>query len=117
MILLYWSSQIKSKCTKNSFETCVVHSYHTFLEHQSQGIQKSFLIYKNKKILRKMSRKNKEAKWQLLSKSGIFPTNQDSVWQLNNNVDITTITSYNNVNVMISLSVPIQIACFQRYPL
>ena len=97
MILFYWSSQIKSNCTKHSFATCVVHSYHTFLEHQSQGIQKSFLICKNKKFFRKMSRKNKEAKWQLLSKSGIFPTNQDSVWQLNNNVDITTITSYNNV--------------------
>jgi hypothetical protein len=44
-----------------------------------------------------MSRKKKSEKWQLLSRSGIFPTNQDSVWQLNNNVDITTITSYNNV--------------------
>ncbi len=109
MILLYWSSEIKSKCTKNSFATCVVHSYHTFLEHQLQGIQKSFLICKNKKIFRKMSRKNKEAKWQLLSKSGIFPTNQDSVWQLNNNVDITTITSYNNVKKICLLKRPVSI--------
>ena len=44
-----------------------------------------------------MSRKNKKAKMAIVSKSGIFPTNQDSVWQLNNNVDITTIKSYNNV--------------------
>ena len=57
-----------------------------------------------------MSRKNKEAKWQLLSKSGIFPTNQDSVWQLNNNVDITTIKSYNNVKKICLLKRPISIS-------
>jgi hypothetical protein len=72
MILLYWSSEIKSKCTKNSFATCVVHSYHTFLEHQLQGIQKSFLICKNKKNFRKMSRKKKKAKMAIVVKKWHF---------------------------------------------
>jgi hypothetical protein len=62
-----------------------------------------------------MSRKNKEAKWQLLSKSGIFPTNQDSVWQLHNNVDITTITSYNNVKKYVYLKDPLAYLCYDLF--